>query len=206
MGNILKIIGNDSTKDFAKDLVSMGAQEILKNYSEIASGFPIISGIVAIWKTGLGIHDAFLLKDLANFYYGVYESIPVEDKLLSKIAEEGHASDLLAEFTLRLISTNNKPDQTRVLGWLFYAVAANEITEEEYMRLCVYVHDCFANDIRRLKEFKGEGANKDFITDSFFRAGLLDMKDIIWTGGTICTLSLLGTKFYQILNSHGFFD
>ena len=204
--NILKAIANDSTRDFAKDLVSLSVSEIAKSAGDIAAGFPFVSGAVAIWKSGSNVHDAFLMKDLSDFYSGVYEGSIDEDHIINKVTEEGHASDLLAEFTLRLISTNNKPGQTRIIGWLYYAKAAGEITEEDYMRLCVYVHDSFVADIKRLEDFLNDNANRDHIADSFYRAGLLEMTDMIWGGGSVCHLSTLGEKFYNILKRYNFFE
>lgn len=69
--NILKAIANDSTRDFAKDLVSLSVSEIAKSAGDIAAGFPFVSGAVAIWKSGSNVHDAFLMKDLSDFYSGV---------------------------------------------------------------------------------------------------------------------------------------
>lgn len=204
--NILKALSNESTWDFAKDLVSLGVSEIAKNAGEIAKGFPYVSGVAAIWKTGDNIHDAFLLKDLSDFYYGVYEGNPEENKVINKVSEECHASDLLAEFTLRLIATNNKPGQTRILGWLYYAKASGEISEEEYMRLCVFVHSSFICDLQRLPDFLENSINRDYISDSFFRAGLLEIIDFVWGGGTVCKLSELGKKLYRILNQMQFFE
>lgn len=206
MKNILNIADNDEARNFTKDVITMGVSELLKSFGDIVSSFPVVSGVCALYKTGQNVHDAFLMKDLADFYCGVYEGDPDENKVISKVADGGHASDLLAEFTLRLIATNNKPGQTKVLGWLYYAVATGEISEEEYMRLCVYIQNCFVADIKRLKEFKQSNSNTDFVTDSYFRAGLLQTKDMLWGGGTVCELSDMGVKLYNILSQHGFFD
>lgn len=202
---IFKLIANDSTKDFAKEIVSMSVSEILKKTGELASNFPVVAAVLAFWETGNNIHDAFLLRDLSDFFYGIYEGRIDDDNVIGKVADVGHASELLEEFTIRLISTNNKPGQTRLLGWLYYAKATGEITEEEYLRLSVYIHGCFISDLQRLKDFVDGGANRDHVSDSFYRAGLLQITDLLWGGGTVCNLSDLGHRFYDILKKHNFF-
>lgn len=206
MMNILKVIENDLTRDFVKELINLGMSEISMNTDSILARFPFVSGALAIYECCLTLRDKFLLKDLADFYNGVYESNRDNDIVIKNVDKGGHASDLLAEFTLRLISNNNKPGQVRILGWLFYAKAAGDITEDDYMRLCVFVNNCFVNDLKRLDEFSKENRNCDFIAESFYNAGLLDITDMIWDGGSICKFSVLGKKFYKILKLHNFFD
>ena len=64
----------------------------------------------------------------------------------------------------------------------------------------------FIADIKRLGDFLDDNSNRDHIADSFYRAGLLEMTDMIWGGGSVCHLSTIGAKFYNILKRYNFFE
>lgn len=131
--------------DFTKEFAETTLDSVIDN--PILQNIPVVQGLIALYKTGVGIRERHNLKKILKFLNSL-SSISFEERqaFIGKLNSE-NAKEEIFEKLLLILDRLDEEEKALILGNLFKLYVLEVITRNQFLRLSSIVEKAFLNDL-----------------------------------------------------------